>query len=158
MGKTCVCHKEERSPPASQVAITDENGQRSVVTGQEPFQEAVSHAIGRRYCGATDAPINSGQFLQDLGTLADTASAEALLRGDYTFPEDAHEATVCILKELVPLILQQRSPMNIQLKNSDFHWWRTAPEKTESSRSTVGFNHLIAQSHSEKLTSLRTSN
>ena len=45
--------------------------------------------------------------------------------------------------------------MNVQLKNSDFHWWRTAPEETESLRSTVGFNHLIAQSHSEKLTSLR---
>merc|ERR1712115_772418 len=99
-GRLKCATKKKRSPPASQVALTDENGQRSVVTGQEPFQEAVSHAIGHRYRGATDAPINSGQFLQDLGTLADTASAEALLRGDYTFPEDAHEATVCILKEL----------------------------------------------------------
>ena len=70
--------------------MTDESGQRSVITGQESFQEAVSHALGRRYRGATDAPINSGQLLQDLGTLADTASAEALFRGEYNFPEDAH--------------------------------------------------------------------
>ena len=45
--------------------------------------------------------------------------------------------------------------MNIQLENNDFRWWRTADEKTESSRSTVGFNHMIAQSHSKKLTSIQ---
>ena len=45
--------------------------------------------------------------------------------------------------------------MNIVLKNSDFRWWRTADEKTESSRSTVGFSHMIAQSHSEKLTTIQ---
>ena len=45
--------------------------------------------------------------------------------------------------------------MNIQIENSDFRWWRTADEKTESSRSTVGFSHMIAQSHSKKLTSIQ---
>ena len=59
-GRLKCATKKKRSPPASQVAITDENGQRSVVAGQEPFQEAVSHAIGRQYRGATDASINSG--------------------------------------------------------------------------------------------------
>ena len=45
--------------------------------------------------------------------------------------------------------------MDIQLENSNFHWWRTAQENTESSRSTVGFSHMIAQSHSDKLTSIQ---
>ena len=45
--------------------------------------------------------------------------------------------------------------MNIRLENSDFHWWRTADEKTEFSRSTVGFNHMIAQSYSDKLTTIQ---
>ena len=62
-GRLSCATKKKQSPPASQCAITDENGWRSVITGQEPFQEAVSHAVGRQYRGATDAPINSGQLL-----------------------------------------------------------------------------------------------
>ena len=45
--------------------------------------------------------------------------------------------------------------MNIRLEPSDFHWWRTAPEETQSSRSTIGFSHYIAQSHSEILTAFQ---
>ena len=54
--------------------ITDENGQRTIITGQEPFQNAATTAIHRRYLGATDAPINSGQLRQDLGTELLTAA------------------------------------------------------------------------------------
>ena len=45
--------------------------------------------------------------------------------------------------------------MNIRLDPSDFHWWRTAPEETQSSRSTIGFSHYIAQSHSKTLTAFQ---
>ena len=166
-GRLGCATKKKRSTPASQCAVTDKNGQQQVITGQEPFQRAVANAVDyhfqraianavdHRFHGATDAPINSGQLLQDLGTIADTECAAALLRGDYNFPEECEEATKCIFHELVPLLTRQQSPMNVQLKNSDFLWWRTAPEKTESSRSTVGFNHMIAQSFSDKLTTLQ---
>ena len=154
-GRLRCATKKGRCPPASQCAITDENGQRTVITRQIPFQNAVTEALDRRYHGASDAPINSGQLHQDLGYLADTESAQALLRGDYKFPEDSDEATLCTFRELVPLFNKQHCPMNIVLKNSDFRWWRTADEKIESSRSTVGFSHMIAQSHSEKLTTIQ---
>ena len=154
-GRLGCATKKKRSPPASQCAVIDKNGQRQVITGQEPLRRAVANAVDHRYHGATDAPINSGQLLQDLGTIADTECAAALLRGDYNFPEECEEATKCIFHELVLLLTRQQSPMNVQLKNSDFLWWRTAPEKTESSRSTVGFNHMIAQSFSDKLTTLQ---
>lgn len=154
-GRLGCATKKRRSPPASQCEITDENGQQIVITGKEPFEGAVSTAIHGRYHGATDAPVNSGQLHQDLGNLADTESALALLRDKYNFPEDAEEATQCIFCELVPLYNKQQCPMNIRLENSDFHWWHTADEKTESSRSTVGFSHMIAQSYSNKLTSIQ---
>lgn len=34
--------KKKRSPAASQCAILDEDGQRTVITGQEPFQNAAA--------------------------------------------------------------------------------------------------------------------
>ena len=110
-GRLGCATKKRRSPPASQCAITDENGQRIVITGKEPFEGAVSTAVHGRYHGATDAPINSGQLHQDLGNLADTESALALLRGEYNFPEDAEEATQCIFHELVPLYNPQDLPL-----------------------------------------------
>ena len=122
-GRLGCAMKKKRSPPASQCAIIDENGQRTIISGQEPFQNAAANAVNHRYRGATDAPVNSGQFYQDLGTLADTESAEALLRGDYNFPEECDKATACIFRELAPLFAKQQCPMNVQLENSDFHWW-----------------------------------
>lgn len=87
-GRLRCATKKGRCPPASQCAITDENGQQTVITGQIPFQNAVAKALDRQYHGANDAPINSGQLHQDIRYLAYTESAQALLRGDYKFPKD----------------------------------------------------------------------
>ena len=87
-GRLGCATKKKRSPPASQCAVTDENGERTVFTGQGPFETATKGAVYRRYHGANDAPINSGQLRQDFGTIADTASAEAILTGAYEFPKD----------------------------------------------------------------------
>ena len=134
-GRLGCATKKKQSPPASQCAVTDENnGERTVYTGQEPFKNATKSAVYRQYHGANNAPINSGQPQQDFGTIADTACAEALLQGDYDFPEDIEEATECIMREFAPLLVNQScpTPMNIKLDNSDFHWWRTAPERRQN--------------------------
>ena len=68
-GRLGCATKKKRFPPASQCAVTDKNGQQQVITGQEPFQRAVANAVNHRFRGATDAPINSGQLLQDLVNL-----------------------------------------------------------------------------------------
>ena len=57
----------------------------------------MANSLDERYRAACHAPISSGQLFQDLGHLADTASAEALLRGDYTFLEECDQAAEAIL-------------------------------------------------------------
>ena len=157
-GRIGCATKKRRSKAASRCAVIDENGQRNIISGKEPFKNAAAKYIDERYRAGTDAPINSGQLHRDLGHLADTESAQALLRGDYAFPEESDEATVCIFREIALLYSKQRCPLNIKLEPSDFWWWRTAPEKTESSMSTIGFSHYIAQSHSDSLTCIQIKN
>ena len=82
------------------------------------------NSLNETYCAACHAPICSGQLFHDLGHLADTTSAEALLRGDYTFPEECDQATEAILREIVLIFSKQQSPMNIRIEPNDFHWWR----------------------------------
>ena len=101
-----------------------------IISGAEPFNEAVKKNIGSRYQGAIDAPNSQGQLKLDISTLADTEATQALLRGDYEYPEDCEEATECIFRELAPLFAGQRWRMDIRLEMSEFHWWGTAPEKT----------------------------
>ena len=115
----------------------------------------MENSLDEGYRAACHAPISSGQLFQDLGHLADTASAEALLRGDYTFPEECDQATEAILREIALIFSKQQSPMNIHIEPNDFHWWRTSREKSKSSRSLISFSHYKAQSHSKTLTALQ---
>ena len=115
----------------------------------------MANSLNERYHAACHAPISSGQLFQDLGHLADTASAEALLRGDYTFPEECDQATEAILREIALIFSKQQSPINIRIEPHDFHWWRTSREKTESSRSLISFSHYRAQYHIKTLMALQ---
>ena len=97
------------------------NGQTVIISGAEPFNEAVKKNIGSQYQGVTNAPISQGQLKLDISTLADTEAAQALLRGDYEYPEDCDEATECIFCELAPLFAGQRRPIDICLETSEFN-------------------------------------
>ena len=137
------------------MAVQDKHGQQIVISGKAPLNNAVANSLNKRYCVAFHAPISSGQLFHNLGHLADTASAEALLCGDYTFPEECDQATEAILREIALIFSKQQIPMNIRIEPSDFHWWRTFREKTESLRSLISFSHYKAQSHSKSLTALQ---
>ena len=50
-----------------------------ITSGAGPFVEAASKNIDMQYTGATDAPISQGQLKSDIGILADTEAAKALL-------------------------------------------------------------------------------
>ena len=114
------------------MAIQDEYGQQIVVSGKAPLNNAVAKSLDERYHAAYDAPISSRQPFHNLGHLAHTISAEALLRGDYTWPEKCEEATEAILQEIVLRFSQQQSPIPSCIAPRNFHWWRISRKKTES--------------------------
>ena len=83
------------------MTVQDKYGQQTVVSYKAPLNNAVATSLDERYRAACDAPISSRQLYHDLGHLAHTESVEALLRGQYTFPEKCEGATEPILREIV---------------------------------------------------------
>ena len=72
-----------------------------VVSGKAPLNNAVVNSLDERYRAAYDAPISSRQLFYNLvGHLVNTESVEALLCGEYIFPEEWEEAIEAILQEI----------------------------------------------------------
>ena len=59
-GRLSIATRRPRSAAASRCSVLDENGQTVIISGAEPFNEAVKKNIGSQYQGATDAPIFKG--------------------------------------------------------------------------------------------------
>ena len=122
----------------------------------DSFQKVDVHrALGGhlkpRFCTGKAAPIAQGQLFKDLGHLANTSAAKAILRGDYKFPPGTDEATVRILRAAAKIYSKNKDVIDLILRHEDFLYWRHAREKTESSRSGLHIGHSMAQSFSERL-------
>ena len=106
---------------------------------------------GGRYRTALSAPFARGKLFEDLGHFADTPAAAEILQGTYEVPPGTDEATKCILRAAAEVYTKNKGVINTILKYKDFVFWRTARERTESSRQGLHFGHSISQSFSKKL-------
>ena len=61
-GRLKTATHRRRSPAASRCSIINDEGHRVTISGAEPFLNAVTHHVDKRYTGATDAPISQGQL------------------------------------------------------------------------------------------------
>ena len=106
-GRLKTATRRRRSAAASRCSVINDEGQCVTISGAKPFVNAVTHIIDKPYTGVIDAPISQGQLGSDIAILGDTKSSQALLRGDYAYPEDCDKATEYILCELVPFFMGQ---------------------------------------------------
>ena len=81
----------------------DGDGNNVLISGREEIETDCPPRLKRRLQEARDAPIGTGQYLDDFGTMADTEESDRLFEGNYTFPQDGDYATDLILKEVIPL-------------------------------------------------------
>ena len=108
-----------------------------------------------RYCTSRAAPIAQGQLFNDLGHLANTSAAKAILRGEYDFPPGTDEATVLTLRAAAKIYAKNKGVVDLILRHEDFIYWRTARERTESPKSRLHFSHSMAQAFSKRLSKLK---
>ena len=152
-----ICKKfgARKSLPASKVATRCEDGGRVVHASKLDTHAAIKSHLKPRFQTACDAPISRGQLRRDLGHLADTPAAKAILEGKYVFPPGTDEATIMILQAAAEVYSNNKNVIRLILRHKDFLYWRTARERTESSPSTLHFGHSMAQSFSARLTRLK---
>ena len=144
-----------RSLPVSKVATTRADGGRVIHSRKVNVNRALHGHLKPRYQKSRAAPLAQGQLFSDLGHLANTSAAKAILRGEYEFPQGTDEATVLLLRAAAKIYAQNKGVVDIILRHKDFIFWRTAKERTEPSASCLHFGHYMAQAFSKRLSKLK---
>ena len=129
----------------------------STITTQREVEEHCSTHLQQRFSLGTRSPLSHGKLLADLGTLGDTQAAQALLRGEYSFPNDCDQATKDLLREVAAIKLEHShlTGPHTNITSEDFtQFWKSAKERTSSSKSGRHFGHYKAVCDSPLLVSL----
>ena len=77
---------------------TSKDGEENttLIDGRENIEMDCPPRLKKQFKEGCDAPINTGQYLEDFGTMADTDELEKLLKGNYSFPLDGDLETELI--------------------------------------------------------------
>ena len=125
---------------------------------KEDIERVAGQTIGERYRLAYSAPIMANaQLLSDVGIAGDGPAMLQILEGNYTFPPDTDEYTKLLITEAVALYHDLGGEDGIEdfVSRTDFQqFWRTAKEKTESSKSGKHFGHYKAAAFDNTLSQL----
>jgi hypothetical protein len=121
--------------------------------------EAVAgqQTIGDRYRLAYSVPImRNPQLLQDVGFAGDGPANDHILRGSYIFPPEMDQYTKFLMLEAAVMYTSLGKDEIVDfVKRLDFQgYWRSAREKTESSKSNLHFGHYVASSHDNVVSDL----
>ena len=100
-----------RAQAMSRYTAPDSEGNNTLTDGREGIESDCPPRLKKRFKEGCDAPINTGQYLEDFGTLADTDESDNLLQGNYLFPVDGDPATELILKEVALLWEKKQWPI-----------------------------------------------
>ena len=149
-----------RSWSVRRVLIEDEDtGTLSEHATQESVQQAIFDNIHRKHFYLAEAaPACNGQLRGMFGYNATTATAQQILEGSYTYPEDFDQATKEICEECAWIrLLVPKDSMNLEILRHDWKkHWKGKREKTSSSESGLHFGHYIAGCNSEYISQLHS--
>ena len=125
---------------------------------KEDIERVAGQTIGERYRLAYSAPIMANaQLLSDVGITGDGPAMLQILGGTYTFPPGTDEYTKLLITEAVALYHDLGGEDGVAdfVSRTDFkQFWRTAKEKTESSKSGKHFGHYKAAAFDNTLSQL----
>ena len=152
-----VAFGKKRSNPASRVAVPCEFGPDAIFSTQEQVEEVCSEKLSERFSEANNCEIGTGQLLQDIGYLGDSAATRDILRGKYVFPPGVSKYTKLLLSEAAAIFAVTTDDMvDAHVTSEDFvSWWSHAKEDIQSSKSGAHFGHYKAASYNKYLTSLQ---
>jgi len=65
-----------------------ENDARKELTSKEDIEKACLGENRKKFLQTQNTPAITGQLVRDLGKYSETAQAQAILKGEYKFPEE----------------------------------------------------------------------
>ncbi len=143
------------SGSVQQVLVEDkEHGTLTEHATQEPVQKAIFDNIHCNYFFLEEAASACNRPLRGLfGHNANMITAQCILNGTFTFPEDINQATKEICKECACIRLTiHKDSMNITITKDNWNWqWKGQRISTSSLESGLHFGHYIVGSNSDHI-------
>jgi hypothetical protein len=148
--------KDPKGRAVLQVDIPTSTGTHTLTT-QDDVEHQVQQNLQKRFSLGKRAPLNTGQLLEDFGSLGDTDAVAQLFQGTYTFPPNMDSATEDYLREAarIQLDIATLPPITTEVTPEEYiSFWSTAKETVSSSKSGRHFGHYKAISSDPALVAL----
>lgn len=117
--------------------------------------EEIQNVTEQRFALAESAPVTHSSLQQEVGFLADTEFALALVTGSTPIPADIDQSTTLVIEEMQRLwkTKGQERFQAFRISPSDYrHFWKNVKESTSSSISGVHFGLYKAAMQSDVIT------
>ena len=130
-----------------------ENGEVVEYTQQEEIEQVVREETQHRFTLAASSPLCNDLLGDQLGYIADTEVATAILNGTFVPPDNVSDATLLVLEEISRIAAEiRRGEVDLNLTDEQFTmYWKAINEHTSSSRSRVHFGHYKVAAMSKRL-------
>jgi hypothetical protein len=131
----------------------EEHGEIVEYTEQEEVERVVREMTQDRFTMADSSPLCNGSWGEQLGFLADTDVARAILDGTFEPPPDTPDALILVLEEIGRIAQQIGSgAVRLLLTPDEFtQCWQPVNERTSSSKSKIHMGHYKAAARIERL-------
>lgn len=131
----------------------EEFGEIVEYTEQEDVERVVREMTQDRFTLADSSPLCNGMWGEQLGFLADTEVARAILDGTFVPPPDTPDSLVLILDEIARIAKQiGAGAVRLLLSAEEFkRCWKPVDERTSSSKSKLHMGHYKAAARIDRL-------
>ena len=128
-----------------------EDGNVVEYTVQEEMEQVVREETQHRFTLAESSPLCQGLLGEQLGYLADTEVARAILDGNFVAPDGLSDDTVLVLDEIsrIASIIRRGDVRLILTADEYVHYWKQVNEGTSSSRQ-IHFGHYKVSALSKR--------
>ena len=135
-----------------QIYVNDANGRR-LVTDKTEMEEACMEENDARFSQSESTPPMTSPLLTDLGYLADTPEAQAILQGTYTPPPETDQYAALFLKELrMPDNIIDNPMDTVDVTPEDnARAWNKQKESVSSEPEGLTFSHYKAGAQDEEI-------
>ena len=147
---------KKRSGGSVTKVMTQVDGEWVENTSRDSVENGIMVELTKRFRLTETTPLMMGRLQEDLGYLATTPSAQAILAGTYQPPPGTDAETAGMFRIVAEVASQMRhKPIDVTITKEDFiRYWKGASEKTSSSYSNLHFGHWKAATQSEYLAEL----
>lgn len=147
-----------RTAKKSGTKVTYHNADGTEVEACDPI--SIAHACAdsnlHRQHRCLNTPFLQPPLIDELGYLADTPTADSILDGTYSAPDELDQYTKAFIRELAtPLAIQRQGPIETSVSSDDHkRAWLRQKDQTASDPTGLSFSHYRSSIHDDNIVAI----